>query len=133
MSKPTERRGISRVNVALVSVTLLGGAAAGATGYRTGAIVLITVGVLGLFGAVWAARPGARDVDRLNGLEYRDERDARLAQQALAAVGVVALILAWGTFVVTTMLGTVDWFVTMQLLVLAFAWGIANSVVVRRS
>jgi hypothetical protein len=133
MSRTTERRGISRVNVLLVSVTLIGAVVAAATGYGAGAVVLATVGVLALFGAVWAARPGARDVDRLNGLEYRDERDGRLAQQALAVVGVVALVLAWGAFVVTTMLGSVDWFITAQMLVLAVAWGIANSVVVRRS
>jgi MFS family permease len=133
MSKTTERRGISRVNVLLVSVFLVGALVCAVTANVPGAILLGTFGVLGLAGALYAARPGARDVTRINGLEYRDERDGRLAQQGFAVVGVAALILSVAAFVVTTLQGQLDFFIWAQTMLLAIVWGIANSVVVRRS
>jgi MFS family permease len=133
MSKTTERRGISRVNVILVSVFLAGALICAVTGNVPGALVLATFGVLGLAGAVHAARPGARDVTRINGLEYRDERDGRLAQQGFAVVGVAALVISVAAFVATTLMGRIDWFIWGQTMALAIVWGVANSVVVRRS
>jgi MFS family permease len=133
MSRTTERRGISRVNVLLVSVFLAGALVCAVTGNLPGAILLAAFGILGLAGALYAARPGARDVTRINGLEYRDERDGRLAQQGFAIVGVAALVISVAAFVVTTLMGRVDVFVLGQTMALAVVWGIANSVVVRRS
>lgn len=133
MSKTTERRGISRVNVMLVSVFLAGALICAVTGNAPGAIPLAAFGILGLLGALYAARPGARDVTRLNGLEYRDERDGRLAQQGFAIVGAAALVISVAAFVVTTLMGRVDLFIWGQTLVLTIVWGVANSVVVRRS
>ncbi|RIJ50919.1 hypothetical protein DZG00_10890 [Clavibacter lycopersici] len=133
MSKTTERRGISRVNAILVSVFLAGALICAVTGNVPGTIVLATFGVLGLAGAVYAARPGARDVTRINGLEYRDERDGRLAQQGFAVVGVAALVISVAAFVATTLMGRIDWFIWGQTMALAIVWGVANSVVVRRS
>ncbi|OUE23585.1 hypothetical protein [Clavibacter michiganensis] len=133
MSKTTERRGISRVNVILVSVFGAGALICAVTGNVPGAVVLTVFGVLGLAGALYAARPGARDVTRINGLEYRDERDGRLAQQGFAVVGVAALVISVAAFVVTTLMGRIDWFIWGQTMALAIVWGIANSVVVRRS
>jgi MFS family permease len=133
MSRTTERRGISRVNVLLVSVFLVGALICAVTGELPGATLLAAFGVLGLAGALYAARPGARDVTRLNGLEYRDERDGRLAQQGFAVVGVAALVISVAAFVAMTVVGRVDWFIWGQTIALAVIWGIANSVVVRRS
>jgi MFS family permease len=132
MSKTTERRGISRVNALLVSVFLVGALVCAVTGNVPGALVLGTFGVGGLAAALYAARPGARDVTRINGLEYRDERDGRLAQQGFAVVGVTALIISVAAFVVTTLMGRVDWYILGQTMALAVVWGVANSIVVRR-
>ncbi|MBM7387200.1 hypothetical protein [Clavibacter phaseoli] len=133
MSKRTERRGISRVNALLVSVFLAGALIALLTGHLPSALVLAFMGVIGLGGALHAARPGASDVTRINGLEYRDERDGRLAQQGFAVVGVAALIISVVAFVVTTLQGDIHWYVWAQTLALAVVWAIANAVVVRRS
>jgi hypothetical protein len=133
MSKTTERRGISRVNTVLVSVFLAGAVIALLAGNPGSAFALAFMGVIGLVGALQAARPGASDMTRINGLEYRDERDGRLAQQGFAAVGVAALVVSVGAFVVTTLQGDIHWFIWAQTLVLAVVWAVANAVVVRRS
>lgn len=84
-----------------------------------------------------STRPGPRrpasDVLRINGLEYRDERDGLLAQKGFAAVGVAALVMTVGTFFVTTLMGQAQWYVLAQMLVLAAVWAVANWLAVQRS
>ena len=133
MSKRTERRGISRVNVLLVSVFGSGALVALIAGNPGSAFVLAFMGAIGLGGALQAARQGASDVTRINGLEYRDERDGRLAQQGFAVVGVAALVISVAAFVITTLQGQIHWYIWAQTLALAAVWAIANAVVVRRS
>ncbi|WP_317230308.1 hypothetical protein [Clavibacter sp. MX14-G9D] len=133
MSRTNERRGISRVNVLLVSVFGVGALVALIAGNPGSAFVLAFMGAIGFGGALQASRPGASDVTRINGLEYRDERDGRLAQQGFAVVGVAALVISVVAFVVTTLQGEIHWFIWGQMLALASVWAVANAVVVRRS
>ncbi|RII91173.1 hypothetical protein [Clavibacter californiensis] len=133
MSKSTERRGISRVNVLLVGVLLAGALVALIAGNPYNAITLAVMAAILLGGALHAARPTASDVLRINGLEYRDERDGLLAQKGFAAVGVAALVMTVGTFFVTTLMGQVQWYVLAQMLVLAAVWAVANWLAVQRS
>jgi len=85
---------------------------------------------------LYARRPGSRDITRINGLEYRDERDRTLAKSGLAAVGAVALLMALVQFFLVITVAPFDsplvWAAVAQLLILTIAWSIANSVVVRR-
>jgi MFS family permease len=133
MSKRTERRGISRVNAIIVGALLAGALAALVAGHGYSAFTLAFMAAIGLGGALQAARPSASDVTRINGLEYRDERDGTLAQQGFAVVGVAALVLTAGVFLVMTMTGAFHWYVWAQMFVLAGVWAVANWVAVRRS
>ncbi|CCE76714.1 hypothetical protein [Clavibacter nebraskensis] len=132
MSKTTERRGISRVNALLVGVLAAGAVVALIAGNPYNAITLALMAAILLGGALHAARPTASDVTRIDGLEYRDERDGLLAQKGFAAVGVAALVMTVGTFFVTTLMGRVHWYVLAQMLVLAAVWAVANRLAARR-
>ncbi|WP_445442733.1 hypothetical protein [Clavibacter sp. km1a] len=132
MSKSTERRGISRVNVVIVGAFLLAAVVALIAGYADRAIFLAAFAVVGLIQAVVAAQPEASDATRIEGLEYRDERDRQLAQRGFAAVGVAAILLSCGAFLVRTMMGDIDWWIGGQMIVLALVWGVANRIAVRR-
>ncbi|MBM7024600.1 hypothetical protein [Clavibacter zhangzhiyongii] len=133
MSRTTERRGISRVNVLIGTVFALSTVVLLVAGHADRAISMAVITVIFLIQAVVAAQPGVSDETRVNGLEYRDERDRQLAQRGFAAVGVAALLLSCGTFLVRTLMGDVDWWIAGQMLVLVAVWGIANRVAVRRS
>ncbi|MFS4504853.1 hypothetical protein ACMA46_01330 [Clavibacter sp. Sh2141] len=132
MSKSTERRGISRVNTVIVGAFLLAAVVALIAGYADRAIFLAAFAVIGLIQAVVAAQPEASDATRIEGLEYRDERDRQLAQRGFAAVGVAAILLSCGAFLVRTMMGDIDWWIGGQMIVLALVWGVANRIAVRR-
>jgi hypothetical protein len=132
MSKSTERRGISRVNTVIVGAFLLAAVIALIAGYADRAIFLAAFAVVGLIQAVVAAQPEASDATRIEGLEYRDERDRQLAQRGFAAVGVAAVLLSCGAFLVRTMMGDIDWWIGGQMIVLALVWGVANRIAVRR-
>ena len=137
MLKSVERLPISAINLVLLSAFLLGALIAGALGSWTGAAYLGALGLIGLAGALNARRSGSRDVTRLNALEWRDERDRTLAKSGFAVVGAVALLMVLAQFivVVVTKAGPHSpfmWVTLSQMLILYIAWGIANSVAVRR-
>jgi hypothetical protein len=137
MLKSVERLPISAINLVLLSAFLLGALIAGALGSWTGAAFLGALGLVGLKSALFARRSGSRDVARLNALEWRDERDRTLAKSGFAVVGAVALlmVLAQVIVVVVTDAGHDSpfmWVTLSQMLILYIAWGIANSVAVRR-
>ncbi|WP_043668141.1 hypothetical protein [Clavibacter michiganensis] len=132
MSKTTERRGISRTNTVIVGVFLLAAVVALFAGYADRTLFLAAFAVIGLIQAVVAAQPEASDATRIDGLEYRDERDRQLAQRGFAAVGVAAILLSCGAFLVRTMMGDIDWWIGGQMIVLALVWGVANRIAVRR-
>jgi accessory gene regulator protein AgrB len=138
MSKTSERRAwifarspISTVNTVLVVTFFVASVVLAVLGNVGMALLMAYFGVAGLAVALYARRPGSRDITRLNAIEYRDERDKSLAAQGFAAVGVAALIIAFVSFVVM-MFTQVNWYVLTVLLTLLVVWGAANSVAVRR-
>jgi len=129
----TNRSSISTTNIVLVGTFIAGAIVAALTQNWFGAILLFTLGVLGLSAAVYARRPNSRDITRINAIEYRDERDRDLAKHGFATVGAAALVLS----VVEVVLATIflHQFVGVagaQLLTLSIVWGIANSHAVKR-
>ena len=136
MLKTIERLPISAINLVLVSAFLAGGLIAAVAGSQELVAPLCGGGLAGLAGALYARRSGSRDITRINGLEYRDERDRTLAKSGFAAVGAVALLMVLVEFLVVITVAPGNsplvWAAVAQLLVLSVAWTIANSVVVRR-
>lgn len=130
---------ISTVNAVLVGVLLVGAVVTAIAGSWYEAGLLAAVGIAGLAMAIYARRPGSRDITRVNAIEYRDERDKRIAQVGFSAVGVAALIVSAIEFVAVTVLaGPRDWppvvqlLPTGQLVLLCVVWTVANSVAARR-
>jgi hypothetical protein len=132
MSKTTEHRGISRVNTVILAVLVLAALVALVAGHGDGAILLGVVAFVHLLSAVSSAQPEVSDETRIGGLEYRDERDRQLAQRGFAAVGVAALLLSSGAFLVTTLMGRIDWVIGGGTLLLYLVWAVATRVAVRR-
>lgn len=134
--KSVERLPISAINLVLVSAFLLGALIAGVQDSWPGAMFLGFLSLGGLACALHARRSGSRDVTRLNALEWRDERDRNLAKSGFAVVGAAALLMAMVQFIVLLTLAAADspflLAATAQLTILCIAWGVANSVVVRR-
>ena len=134
MSLRNDRLPISRVNTVLVAAFAAGGLMTLVLGHVFQAVGLFAAGIGGLHCALWARRPKARDVTRLNALEWRDERDRRLGKDALSVVGATALALSIVELVVVSILAldAALWLTWAQVLVLGVVWSISNSVAVRR-
>jgi hypothetical protein len=142
MSTRTSKLPVSVPNAILIASTLAGAIVTGVLGNIPATGILLILAVGGVISALLARRPGASDWLRINAVEYRDERDKRLALDAFAVVGIVALIAAlacvvaaalYAGFVGHTTVSIVLLIAsTLQLLVLSIAWGWANTVVVRR-
>lgn len=134
MLKTSSRLPISTTNVALVSVLFAGALACALTRNWVGAVVLSVTGVLGLVSALYARRQSSRDVTRINAIEYRDERDRRLARHGFAIVGAAALVLSVLEVVLSSVFGGVAAiaFASGQLFLLVIIWGAANSWAVKR-
>jgi hypothetical protein len=111
MLKTVSRPPISRINAMVLASFAVGAVVAALLGGRMATVALLIGSAVGLAGALNARRPNARDVTRLNAMEYRDERDRLLAQQGLAVVGAAALILSVGALIVTTAFGDYDGFI----------------------
>jgi len=143
----------------LVGSSLAGAVVTIVLGNWFGTVLLLILGLGGLFSAVLARRPGASDWLRVNAIEYRDERDSQLARQGFAAVGAWALALATLELVAATIFtsaallpirsgppgsfgfevtgsalvgGVIEVVAAVQLLVLTVVWGIANTRAVKR-
>jgi len=154
----------SRLPLSVPNIVLIGGSFAGAIvavvlGNWFGAILLLLVAGSGLITALLARRASASDWLRINAIEYRDERDARLASHGFAVVGAWALALSAlelvaatiyvGAVITTTVhdadgsiaftlsgagvvAGALQALAALQLFVLALVWGIANTRAVKR-
>jgi hypothetical protein len=154
-----------RLPLSVPNIVLIGGSFAGAIvtillGNWLGALLLLVLGGGGLLSALLARRAGASDWLRINAIEYRDERDSRLAGHGFAVVGAWALALATlelvaatiyvGAVTLTTsvsttggsvafsltrsgvLAGALEAITALQLFVLALVWGIANTRAVKR-
>jgi hypothetical protein len=161
MSITSSRRlPLSLPNVLLIGLSFAGAIVTMALGNWFGAFLLLILGGGGLLSAVLARREGASDWLRINAIEYRDERDARLAGHGFAVVGAWALVLATAELIAATIFvgavtlstsatstggslgftftrdgivaGSLEAIAAVQLLVLALVWGIANTRAVKR-
>lgn len=133
MSTTSKRRlPVSAANAVLVGAFALAATTAAVIGLWPEAALLAVLGLAGFACALYARRPGARDVTRINAIEYSDERDRRIAQTGFAAVGVVALVASMIHFIVATALSLDHaWLPAAQLFLLSLVWAIANSVAAR--
>ena len=159
MSTTSSRLPLSLPNMLLIGISLVGAVITLVLQKWFGAALLLALGFGGLISAVVARREGASDWLRVNAIEYRDERDSRLAGHGFAVVGAWALALATLELVAATILvGAVGLSTTagpdgsivfslegwglvgaafqgiaaLQLFVLALVWGIANTRAVKR-
>ena len=139
MSKTTSQVGrvlarspISIANTIMVVTFLTGSGVLALLGNLGMALFLAYLGLAGLGLALYARRPNARDITRINSIEYRDERDRSLAAEGFAVVGVAALIIVLLAFIVMVFLDEFNMYVFVIFMALLIVWGVANSIVVRR-
>ena len=90
---------MSPVNTVLVGVCVVGAVVCFVLGQTIAGTALLLGGIGGGIGAIFARRGTSGDLERVNSLEYADERDRAAAVNGLAAVGVVALILSAGQLI----------------------------------
>lgn len=133
--RETRRWPISPVNTALVAVCAIGALACFLLGQIPAGVVLLLGAAVGGLGAAFARRAGSGDLERVNALEYADERDRAAAVRGLAVVGVLALVLGAAQLVVFAIV-RVDalprFFALGTFLALVVGWILANWFFVRR-
>ena len=130
--EPARRRWpMSRTNTMLVAVLAVGALVCFVLGQTIAAVTLL----IGARGAICARRGPSGDLERVNALEYADERDRTAATKGLAAVGVVALVLCTGQLVVHAVVDTDPvsrWTAIALYFALVISWFGANWYFVRR-
>lgn len=135
-AEPASRRWpMSRTNTALVGVCAAGALLCFVLGQTIPAVALLLGAIGGGFGAVFARRGTSGDLERVNSLEYADERDRVAGTKGLAAVGVIALILGAAQLVVHAIADTDPlsrWTAIALYFALVISWFAANWYFVRR-
>ena len=133
MSKTTYSR-ISTANIILLSSLAAGAIICAVLQNPLGASFLGATAVLSLIAIIPNLRSDARDIGRINAIQYRDERDRTLARAGFSIVGAAALILSVVLAVAAAVSGSIPFQIAAfaQLFVLAVVWAVANSIVVRR-
>ena len=133
MSKKSYSR-ISTVNIILLSSLAAGAIICGVLQNLTGVVLLGATAVFSLIGIVANLREDAPDIGRINAIQYRDERDRRLARNGFSTVGAAALIISVIGAVAAAISTSIPFQIAAfgQLFLLAVIWGVANSVAVRR-
>jgi len=133
MSKTSYSR-LSTANIILLSSLAGGALVCAALQNVLGAVWLGATALLALIGILPNLRPDARDIGRINAIQYRDERDRRLARDGFSIVGAAALIISVIEAVAAAISGNIAFQIAAfaQLFVLSVIWAIANSVAVRR-
>ena len=126
---------MSWVNTVLMAICLAAAIVCFALGQAYTGFVLLAGGVVGGAGAVFARRGRSGDLERVNSLEYADERDRVAATKGLAAVGVLALVLSAAQLIVHVIVDTdsLSRMVSLAMfLTLMVGWLLANWYFVRR-
>lgn len=133
MSTMLDRLPMSRPNVVLCGVLAAGIVATAALALWPQAVMLAVILGLGVLFIRLARRPAAGDLERVNAIEYRDERDRLIARDGFTVVGAVALALSLVEFVLASVL-LPDWELVPagQLVLLCLVWGLANRRAARR-
>jgi len=126
---------MSPVNTVLVGVCVVGAVMCFVLGQTIAGTALLLGGIGGGLGAIFARRGTSGDLERVNSLEYADERDRAAAVKGLAAVGVMALILSAGQLIMHVIVDTDPlsrWANIGVFLALTVCWFLANWYYVRK-
>jgi len=126
---------MSRVNTVLVAVCAVGALVCFVLGQVPAGVALLVGALVGGLGAVFARRGSSGDLERVNALEYADERDRAAAVRGLAVVGVLALLLCVVQMIVFAIaqVDPLSRFMALGVfLVLVVGWFFANWFFVRR-
>jgi cadmium resistance protein CadD (predicted permease) len=133
MSTRLDRLPLSRVNLVLGAMLLVAFVTTLALGLVPEAFVLGLGLVLLAVGIYRARRVLATDVNRVDAIEYLDERDRAMARDGFAVVGVAALVLSLAEFVLMSIfVPDWAWILACQSTLLAVVWVIGNRVAARR-
>lgn len=126
---------MSPVNTVLVAVCTLGALVCFVLGQVPAGVALLVGAIVGGLGAIFARRGSSGDLERVNALEYADERDRAAAVRGLAVVGVIALVVSLVQMIVFAIVqvGPLPRFTALAtFLVLVAGWFFANWYFVRR-
>ncbi|UNK70560.1 hypothetical protein [Microbacterium sp. H1-D42] len=126
---------MSRVNTVLIAICVIAAIVCFVMGQPYAGTVVLLGGIVAAAGAIFARRSRSGDLERVNALEYADERDRVAATKGLAAVGVLALVLSAVQLVVHVIVDTDSLSRTMSVvtfLTLIVGWMLANWFFVRR-
>jgi len=126
---------LAPINTVLVALCVIGGVACLVLGHVVVGIALLLGGVGGGIGAALARRGASGDLERVNALEYADERDRSAGVKGLAAVGALSLALTVGQLLMHALVPTdaVSRFVSIGVFfALVICWFTANWYFVRR-
>lgn len=126
---------MSPVNTVLVAVCTIGAVLCLLLGETTAGMAILAGATAGAIGAVFARRGSSGDLERVNALEYADERDRAAAVKGLAAVGVLALVLAAAQLIMHVIVSSDALSRNVSLgvfLALMIVWFLANWYFVRR-
>jgi len=126
---------MSPVNTVLVGICAVGSLICFVLGEKVVGVALLAGAVAGGLGAIFARRSSSGDLERVNALEYADERDRAAAAKGLAAVGALALVLSMAQVIMHAVIETdplTRWFALGMFLALLVCWLIANWFFVRR-
>ncbi|MCA1307007.1 hypothetical protein LC082_08850 [Microbacterium esteraromaticum] len=134
-AKRSRRWPLSPHNIILVAGCLIAAVVCFILGQTYIGVVVTLAAIVAGIGAVFARRGRAGDLERINALEYADERDRAAATKALAAVGVLALVLALVQLIVLAIIEADPLTRLLSaglVLALSFGWLFANWYFVRR-
>ncbi|WP_261164626.1 hypothetical protein [Microbacterium sp. Marseille-Q6965] len=125
---------ISIVNTVIYSLATLFGVWLIASDRLTAGIIMILAATFGALASAYARRRGSGDLERVNALEFADERDRAAARKALATVGVTALIASMVQLAIAMVIEDPLFALLSSgmLILLAVVWLIANWYFVRR-
>ena len=126
---------MSPVNTVLVGVMTVGSLVCFVLGQSIAGTALLLGGIGGGLGAIFARRGSSGDLERVNALEYADERDRAAAVKGLAAVGVVAMVLGAGQLILHVIIRADPisrWSSIVLFLALTACWLVANWYYVRK-
>lgn len=126
---------VSLVNTVLIAVCAVGALVCFVVGATIPGVALLLGALGGALGAVFARRGTSGDLERVNALEYADERDRAAGAKGLAAVGVLALVLSAVQLIVIVVMqadSLARYLAGGQFVLLMLGWLAANWFFVRR-
>lgn len=130
MSTPEKKQWpFSHINTVLLVCCLAVAVVSAVMGAWPMAIGFLLAIVLLVAQLLFSHRDSASDLERVNSLEFQDERDKEIAVKGLAAVGVVALVVAFFGVIGTSLfldLPLVTLTLGIVLITITVTWIVAN-------